>query len=519
MISTRSRIYLAGGIVLTLAACAITLFYLRSEYAFHRYERKLLASGEKLKISDWVPAPPPDGKNGVLLLRQVMSSLPPAASQYLGTNGPHAMRMCAPGKAIVAWAQPDVWDERTNSWDDELQMFASVKPALTELAKLSDRPWLDFDLDYNQGFNLMLPHLAPLKNVSQQLAIATIFDLHDKNSASAAQRIHTSLILVQALRREPLVISQLVRMAMAHITLTATWEWLQQPGISDDQLADLQRDWAALDFLKASEDSLGMERSMALQIADQMRRSSAQFRAISSGSGISGPGAFSSGGTWYEKAMAVTASKSRETFWRLALSYPDQLRAMKGQQALIESLRMVRKGDPYTLALDTQDKKLIAAGIERVKDDEAGVRLDMIDQELASLFSNTVRSLERFIVRGLKMEIARQLATTAIALKRYQLAHGNFPASLQSLVPDYLAALPLDPADGNPLRYRLEPDGNFKLYSIGDDGVDNGGDPTSRENQGSYSWQGRDYVWPQVATPDEVRAFQAEKAEKRRGRR
>jgi len=65
-------------------------------------------------------------------------------------------------------------------------------------------------------------------------------------------------------------------------------------------------------------------------------------------------------------------------------------------------------------------------------------------------------------------------------------------------------AVPRDPVDGQPLSYQINSDGTFLLYSIGEDGVDDGGDPSpaSDTKSKSFSWRkGRDLVWPRPATP------------------
>jgi hypothetical protein len=65
-------------------------------------------------------------------------------------------------------------------------------------------------------------------------------------------------------------------------------------------------------------------------------------------------------------------------------------------------------------------------------------------------------------------------ALVAIALERYRQAHGRWPQSLASLVPEYLPAVPIDPYDMAPLRFRRLPDG-VVVYSVGLDGKDDGG--------------------------------------------
>lgn len=83
-------------------------------------------------------------------------------------------------------------------------------------------------------------------------------------------------------------------------------------------------------------------------------------------------------------------------------------------------------------------------------------------------------------------QVALERATTAamIALERYRLANGKYPASLADVGP-----LPLDPWSGRPLGYRLlDPSTDphrrgYLLYSAGSDQTDNGGTepgPTSK---------------------------------------
>jgi hypothetical protein len=114
--------------------------------------------------------------------------------------------------------------------------------------------------------------------------------------------------------------------------------------------------------------------------------------------------------------------------------------------------------------------------------------------------------------RVMKAEAAKQLTVAAIALKRFQLKHGNFPEKISELTPEFLASVPLDPVDGQPLRYRRNADGTYLLYSVGANGVDDGGNPALENNVtgSNHNWQNDhalDWVWPQPATPAEVQFF------------
>jgi hypothetical protein len=65
-------------------------------------------------------------------------------------------------------------------------------------------------------------------------------------------------------------------------------------------------------------------------------------------------------------------------------------------------------------------------------------------------------------------------AIAALAAERFRAAQGRWPESLTRLVPEYLTAVPLDPEDGQPLRFRRLPDG-IVIYGVGTDGKDDGG--------------------------------------------
>ena len=80
-------------------------------------------------------------------------------------------------------------------------------------------------------------------------------------------------------------------------------------------------------------------------------------------------------------------------------------------------------------------------------------------------------ALENSAARLAEMRAGR----TAIAIERYRLANGTAaPIALNSLVPSYLSAVPSDPFDGKPLRYRKSTKG-YIVYSVGPDRTDDKG--------------------------------------------
>jgi hypothetical protein len=72
-------------------------------------------------------------------------------------------------------------------------------------------------------------------------------------------------------------------------------------------------------------------------------------------------------------------------------------------------------------------------------------------------------------------------AVTLLALGEYRRCNGCYPDLLDELKPKFLPRLPIDYADRQPLRYRRTADG-IVLYSIGRNGVDDGGRSTNATN-------------------------------------
>jgi len=91
---------------------------------------------------------------------------------------------------------------------------------------------------------------------------------------------------------------------------------------------------------------------------------------------------------------------------------------------------------------------------------------------------------------------AVDLARAAITLERYRLAHGEFPESLESLAPQFLEKIPHDIINGGPLHYRRTGDGQFILYSVGWNEIDDGGVVAFKNGSSSeIKTDTGDWVW------------------------
>jgi hypothetical protein len=84
-------------------------------------------------------------------------------------------------------------------------------------------------------------------------------------------------------------------------------------------------------------------------------------------------------------------------------------------------------------------------------------------------------ALEKFVTRDANHRAQLRTAQVSVAIERYRLVHeGSLPDDLSSLVPKYIAELPIDPFDGQPVRYKRT-DRGYVVWCIGVDEKDDGG--------------------------------------------
>src|SRR5262245_62113610 len=98
---------LVGSVLLAVALAGTFAAYLvnaRGAHALASYRRKLIAAGEKLTIDELLPSPVRPAENAVGALHSASISWRTGFG-LLDTNSPPAMRMVAPGEAMVGWAQ------------------------------------------------------------------------------------------------------------------------------------------------------------------------------------------------------------------------------------------------------------------------------------------------------------------------------------------------------------------------------------------------------------------------------
>jgi hypothetical protein len=503
----RWKILIGVGILIVLMAASLSVtMHVQPESELEAYKKILRDKGEKLELSEVIPPPPAPEDNA----RNAVED----AFRMIGSNNqnvPNGMRMVAPGRAMVGWSQPDVWNsDFTNSWDDFGAEVGTNGPAIELLHQILVQPKLDFQLDYSKGARMLLPHLAPMKHSAQMLDAAAIYELHNGDSGAATTNIITLLTLVRKDTGDTILISHLVRIAMTAIAIAPTWELLQATNANDSQLATLQEGWQRMDFLSDAENCFVMERAW---VSAEIEKSRVSHEGFKDTLGLMGSsfGSSSGGSSWPDMLENFTQgprSAVGEGMWRSSWSYSEELRLLQSDQIILDGVRTMETNQThfYKTNFDAMSSRLSSLGFTNTGGAMVhALKIPDLREDFGgfNFFGNALG-------KTLRIEAARDVVVTAIALKRFQMKHGAWPDTLGQLVPEYLPSVPMDPYDGKPLKYHPNTDGTFLLYSVGEDGLDDGGDLTPVRAYGTTTWdwqRARDWVWPQPASPAEVQYY------------
>jgi hypothetical protein len=346
---------------------------------------------------------------------------------------------------------------------DVLLALSVYNPVIEELREASRRPFarLGGYSDMAQEPSILMLYLAHMKSCFQVLHLRTVAELADNQPAKALEDVQLMLRLDDKLRQEPLLIEHLVSVALTAITLQPIYEGLAQHRWNDAQLAELESALAQKDFLADYQFAMRGERTFAIDMIENQRIT----RQI--------------------KTMEEVAGKPKEVTLSLrwspsAFFYQNELAFAQLHEQLIQPL------------LDLTNRIVSPAAVRRA---DAVVQAEMkhynpYKVQSLMLFPAISASVTKFA----RIQAQVDLARVACALERFRLANGNYPATLDALAPQFIAQLPHDVINGQPLHYRRTDDGKFVLYSVGWDEKDDGGNIFLTASGGIDQKRG-DWVW------------------------
>jgi len=513
-------------VLLAILALFIVEENIRGRIMLARYKAELRAKGEKLTLAEFNLPKPTVSSDAAVVLLQVGSEL-----EELGKQSPFLplwefevcrLHFTGPGCCTVRHVQADSGLMLRNmdvaatpsgsrryqpvtqeicSWEQLADQVGLARELLHRARAALQQSVIAVPTDYRKGFDACIPQERAAAHISAWLSAAALFDLHQNEPDTALESILAIADLLRFLQDDHLIESQSERSLIGKRGLDITWEALQAPAWTDGQLAKLQMTWEKASII--SEFLGGAEGERAIALDEWEREVRKPINQLLNWSDFS----LSSWEDVCGWAQAIT--------WFMAWKQQDETRGVWVWQNTMEDVRSAVHASTWMAAHKQFEET------EHEEWDHWSFydhwRYHMSKPGFP-MSSRIVPVNVRFYVQKLlEYETEREMTVAALALARYQLRHGKMPANLAALVPEFCAKIPHDYMDGANLRYRLNGDGTWILYSVGDDGVDNGGDPRPLEPRGLLFsiWDGRDAVWPQPTTQNEVEAWEPKRSQQR----
>jgi hypothetical protein len=497
------RLLRKGLFVVACLATVIAFLYVeenwRGKRAWENYKREWEAKGEKFDLASFVPPPVPDEENFAMtpflapLFDLNPRPLQPDQSPWRDTNAANrAMSFLSKLKEpewagdwtktrqtfLTAWVEaqqkktngPESTKptlSRTEAATEVLRILEPYRPVMDELQTASRRPYARFNIHYTDKDQnpaaILLPHLAVVKRTAMIFQLRASAELALGRMDEAWADVKTALYIGDSVKDEPFLISGLVRIAVLRLSLERpVWDGLAGHQWSDAQLAELEQRLGGIDMLAEYGHGIRGERGLHNTGLEYLRTHRKELNNL-------------------EESATPFFSWVIPSGW----FYQNQLVLNRLHQEI--NLPQV----------DAAKHRVYPAG-------PSGSEDALINQELYRGFPPY-----RFFARLLFPKLAKAQmkfahaqtlvdeAMVACALERYRLAHGEFPQTLDALVPQFIQKIPNDVFTGEPLKYQRNADGRFLLYSVGWNGTDDGGQVVRHAgSSGIVDLTKGDWVWP-----------------------
>lgn len=360
--------------------------------------------------------------------------------------------------------------------------FDEFAPLINEIDEMLTRPELALPvIDATDIHATHPPHARALYSAFRALNLKGRAHLRIGEQSEALTNIERSLKIGERLREERTLDFQCMQMSGATFSIGTQliWEGLDSQAWNRDELERLQKQINEIDFAPRALSYFRQSRAWDIEQATSFlarRRHNAKLRL------------------WHQRNQRVMKDDSRPEG---SYSIFESLRPQGWRYASLTERMYNWQNAVFTdydqqLNLDKVTFKmvLVSQSLGESPINEPGELATRLF-EFAGKIGIKLKPRSRFIYGrpilghtnafllesyGFNTNNSQRLASTAIALERFQLDHGNYPQSLSELVPEYLPSLPLDPWDNeNLLRYTLRPAGRPALWSIGENQTDDNG--------------------------------------------
>lgn len=375
---------------------------------------------------------PPPGRNGADLIPEIQRLTPPQCF----------------GKLLADWPGYD-WPPPVNARypapviDEARRQLAAAASAVALARKLKDYPTGRREVVLRPDVLLTCPRETnDTRTAVALLKWDVVLAVEDGDTGWAADSLLALLNACRSIGDEPTLLSQIVRNNVRG-GATRSLEWvLAQTELPDARLTAIQAAWAADAEEPLLLYGLRGERAMMDRLFEKLMDGSLDLADYVGGPKKTGADRVEQDFDRWQYRSGMGKDRAFALRWYTGAVAAARLPAEQ-QSAALAGLTVIDDGDGEKLR-----EHRLSAG-----------HLYLSGRQAATFWRGTAEM---------------RCAAVAVACERYRLKHGRWPADLTELPRDLLPAIPADPFDGKPLRYKRLPDG-VAIYSVGANLSDEGG--------------------------------------------
>lgn len=440
----------------------------RGKWAWEKKVAEMRARGEPMTLEELRGPLPPEKDNFATFFKPFLKTsdgqysdqekaeeIKALSSQINNSPSPSLFTMNKGQKIdLKAWADyyrngdETLQGKKLADADVVLEYQKKFLPVLEEFRQATARPTYCSLIDPSKTIiEQDVMYMMPMRSVMLVLSLHAAALIEKGDNKQAYEDTLAGFRAVNHCQNDLFLISHLINQAIFKNAVQPYWEGLDKHFWTEPQLLEFQKTLEEINFIKANHRALKGERILiASSIAEYK---GADFKRL-----------YQSGNendSWSISIQNIVISLIPKAFF-----YQNGI-------SQLEMYEQVYRMD------DIKDEQFTFSELNLLQGSKDEDKMTMTKNPYRMLATPSILAISGTFKKTADSQILRDEVLVSVYLERYYLKHKEYPENLEQLVPEYVAEVPVDRYDGEPLRYQRLGKASYRLYSVGPNLKDDGG--------------------------------------------